>query len=94
MHMPASVDWAMKTSRPPGRSSRAAWDPPYGSHQTDAQYALITRSAHPSLRGIRTASRCANGAGPLQADAFITLDADLGRAITGLVTIAPIHALS
>lgn len=30
----------------------------------------------------------------LQADAFITLDAKLARAVTGLVTIAPIRALS
>ena len=30
----------------------------------------------------------------LQADAFITLDADLSRAVTGLVTVAPIRALS
>lgn len=30
----------------------------------------------------------------LQADAFITLDAELARAVKGLVTIAPIEALS
>jgi predicted nucleic acid-binding protein len=30
----------------------------------------------------------------LQADAFITLDANLAHAVTGLVTIAPIRALS
>ncbi len=30
----------------------------------------------------------------LQADAFITLDADLAHAVKGLVTIAPIEALS
>ena len=30
----------------------------------------------------------------LQADAFITLDAKLAHAVTGLVTIAPIQALS
>jgi len=30
----------------------------------------------------------------LQADAFITLDADLAHAVTGLVPIAPIHAVS
>jgi hypothetical protein len=30
----------------------------------------------------------------LRADAFITLDANLARAVTGLVTIAPIQALS
>jgi predicted nucleic acid-binding protein len=30
----------------------------------------------------------------LQADAFITLDANLAHAVTGLVTIAPIQALS
>ena len=30
----------------------------------------------------------------LQADAFITLDANLAHAVTGLVTIAPIEALS
>jgi predicted nucleic acid-binding protein len=30
----------------------------------------------------------------LQADAFITLDANLANAVTGLVTIAPIQALS
>ena len=30
----------------------------------------------------------------LQADAFITLDADLAGAVKGLVTIAPIEALS
>jgi hypothetical protein len=30
----------------------------------------------------------------LQADAFITLDEDLARAVTGLVTMAPILALS
>jgi predicted nucleic acid-binding protein len=30
----------------------------------------------------------------LQADAFITLDADLAHAVTGLVTITPVQALS
>jgi predicted nucleic acid-binding protein len=30
----------------------------------------------------------------LQADAFVTLDANLAHAVTGLVTIAPIKALS
>jgi predicted nucleic acid-binding protein len=30
----------------------------------------------------------------LQADAFITLDANLAQAVTGLVTVAPIQALS
>ena len=47
--MRASVDWAMNTSRPPGRSSRAASGiHRYGSHQTDAPYSLITRSARPA----------------------------------------------
>ena len=30
----------------------------------------------------------------LQADAFVTLDANLARAVTGLVTVAPVRALS
>lgn len=30
----------------------------------------------------------------LQADAFVTLDANLAHAVTGLVTIAPVQALS
>jgi predicted nucleic acid-binding protein len=30
----------------------------------------------------------------LQADAFVTLDADLARAVTGVVAIAPVEALS
>jgi predicted nucleic acid-binding protein len=30
----------------------------------------------------------------LQADAFVTLDANLARAVTGLVTVAPLRALS
>jgi predicted nucleic acid-binding protein len=30
----------------------------------------------------------------LRADAFVTLDADLARAVKGLVTVAPIDALS
>lgn len=30
----------------------------------------------------------------LQADAFITLDANLAHAVTGLVTVAPVQALS
>jgi predicted nucleic acid-binding protein len=29
----------------------------------------------------------------LQADAFITLDADLARAVTGQVTVAPVQSL-
>lgn len=30
----------------------------------------------------------------IRADAFVTLDADLARAVTGLVPVAPIEALS
>ena len=42
----ASVDWAMNTSQPSGRSSRAASGiHRYGSHHADAPYSLITTSA-------------------------------------------------
>ncbi len=52
----------MNTSRPPGRSSRAACGiQRYGSHQTAAPYSLITRSAHPSRNGTRSASACSSG---------------------------------